>query len=88
MIGSRRTAPDRTALVNGCLVRHVDFMDNIASKGKVRQVHHGTSIPGLAIYLTDLADFDRDVSGVRTKSIHPVSIALIGISGALAVSGL
>ncbi len=35
MIGGGRTAPDRAVLVNGCLVRYVDFMDNIASKGEV-----------------------------------------------------
>ncbi|WP_375382982.1 MmgE/PrpD family protein [uncultured Sphingomonas sp.] len=35
MIGGGRTAPDRACLVNGCLVRYVDFMDNIASKGEV-----------------------------------------------------
>ncbi len=35
LIGGGRTAPDRAALVNGCLVRYVDFMDNIASPGEV-----------------------------------------------------
>ena len=35
MIGGGRTAPDRAAFVNGCLVRYVDFMDNIATKGEV-----------------------------------------------------
>ena len=35
LIGGSRTAPDRAALVNGCLVRYVDFMDNIATTGEV-----------------------------------------------------
>ena len=35
MIGGGTTAPDRACLVNGCLIRYVDFMDNIASKGEV-----------------------------------------------------
>ena len=35
MIGGGRTAPDRAALVNGCLVRYLDFMDNTASQGEV-----------------------------------------------------
>ena len=35
LIGGGRTAPDRAALVNGCLVRYLDFMDNYASRGEV-----------------------------------------------------
>ncbi len=35
LIGGGRSAPDRAALVNGCLVRYLDFMDNYASKGEV-----------------------------------------------------
>lgn len=35
LIGGGRSAPDRAALVNGCLVRYLDFMDNCASPGEV-----------------------------------------------------
>lgn len=35
LIGGGRSAPDRAALVNGCLVRYLDFMDNYASNGEV-----------------------------------------------------
>lgn len=35
VIGGGRTAPDRAALVNGCLVRYLDFMDNYLAQGEV-----------------------------------------------------
>lgn len=35
LVGGGTAAPDRAALVNGCLVRYLDFMDNTASKGEV-----------------------------------------------------
>ena len=35
LVGGGRTAPDRATLVNGCLVRYLDFMDNTASAGEV-----------------------------------------------------
>ncbi len=35
LIGGGSAAPDRAALMNGCLVRYLDFMDNTASAGEV-----------------------------------------------------
>ena len=35
LIGGGSSAPDRASLVNGCLVRYLDFMDNCASPGEV-----------------------------------------------------
>ena len=35
LIGGGSAAPDRAALVNGCLVRYLDFMDNTAAPGEV-----------------------------------------------------
>jgi 2-methylcitrate dehydratase len=35
IIGGGRAAPDRASLVNGCLVRYLDFMDNYGAKGEV-----------------------------------------------------
>jgi 2-methylcitrate dehydratase len=35
LIGGGASAPDRATLVNGCLIRYLDFMDNCASPGEV-----------------------------------------------------
>ena len=35
VIGGPRTAPDRAAMMNGCLVRYLDFMDNYLRVGEV-----------------------------------------------------
>ena len=35
LVGGGTASPDRAALVNGCLVRYLDFMDNAASRGEV-----------------------------------------------------
>jgi hypothetical protein len=35
LVGGGSAAPDRAALVNGCLVRYLDFMDNFAARGEV-----------------------------------------------------
>src|SRR5579875_2636286 len=35
VIGGGRSAPDRAALVNGCLVRYLDFIDNYLAQGEV-----------------------------------------------------
>lgn len=35
LIGGGHSAPDRAALYNGCLVRYLEFMDNVARRGEV-----------------------------------------------------
>lgn len=35
LIGGGRSSPDRAGLLNGCLVRYLDFMDNTARQGEV-----------------------------------------------------
>ncbi len=35
LVGGGKSAPDRAALVNGALVRYLDFMDNFAAPGEV-----------------------------------------------------
>lgn len=35
LVGGGRSSPDRAALLNGCLVRYLDFMDNTARRGEV-----------------------------------------------------
>lgn len=45
LIGGGKAAPDRAALVNGCLVRYLDFMDNTASRGEV--CHPSDNLPAV-----------------------------------------
>jgi len=35
LVGGGQRTPDRAALVNGCLIRYLDFTDNAASAGEV-----------------------------------------------------
>ena len=64
IIGGPRSAPDRAAMMNGCLVRYLDFMDNYLRVGEV--CHPADNF---AAVLAASEDAERERPGVSMCSL-------------------